>query len=396
MSRFVISLPSQCLPPGKPDGMSIERISQAGSFGGWVRGLPERIRGKEIAYPLGYMASLDGARGLLTLGVLLAHTRMALFSGAMVYMDVFFTMSGFLITSLLIKDFQKRGRISLKNFYLRRFMRLYPALTAMVVVFLALSWIFSDRFEVLLTEAMLSWFYLMDYWWALGQPPVYYTGHTWSLAVEEQFYLLWPLVFIGLLRLGGLTVRTASIIFVMALLFWGWRIWLTYSGAGIDHLYGAFDTRADALLIGCALAVLLKAIDIADHPLAWRLCALAMLPIALGLLAAGFTMDHNYRWYYYVSPLFGALPAAIAIVGSLHPDRNLMHMIQEHPVPVFIGRICYGLYIWHFLIFTWIVGWAGEYRYGMVLLIGWPLTFAIATLSFYLIERPFMRARPGV
>ena len=190
--------------------MSVDRILQTGGYGRWARGLLERIRGKEIAYPLGYMASLDGARGLLTLGVLLAHTRMALFSGAMVYMDVFFTMSGFLITSLLIKDFQKRGRINLKNFYLRRFMRLYPALTAMVVVFLALSWNFSDRFEVLLTEALLSWLYLMDYWWALGQPPVYYTGHTWSLAVEEQFYLLWPLVFIGLLRVGGLTLRTAA------------------------------------------------------------------------------------------------------------------------------------------------------------------------------------------
>jgi peptidoglycan/LPS O-acetylase OafA/YrhL len=236
----------------------------------------------------------------------------------------------------------------------------------------------------------------MDYWWALGQPPVHYTGHTWSLAVEEQFYLLWPLVFIGLLRLGGVTVGTVAVILAIALLFWIWRIWLTWNGASIEHLYGAFDTRADALLIGCALAVLLKAIDIADHPHVWRLCSLAMLPIALGLLAAGFTMDHTYRWYYYVSPLFGALPAAIAIVGSLHPDRNVMHRIQEHPVPVFIGRICYGLYIWHFLIFTWIVSWAGEYRYGMVLLVGWPLTFAIATLSFYLIERPFMRARPGV
>ena len=342
------------------------------------------------------MAGLDGARGLLTLGVLLAHTRMALFSGAMVYMDVFFTMSGFLITSLLIKDFQKRGRISLKNFYLRRFMRLYPALTAMVVVFIALSWFLSDRFDILLTEALVSWFYLMDYGWALEQIPVYYTGHTWSLAVEEQFYLLWPLVFIGLLRLSGLTVRTACVIFAMALLFWGWRFWLTYNGASIAHLYNAFDTRADALLIGCALAVLLKVIDIADHPLISRFCALAMLPIALGLLAAGFTMDPNYRWYYYVSPLFGAFPAVIAIIGSLHPDRNLMHMIQEHPVPVFIGRICYGLYIWHFPIFTWIEGWAGQYRYGMILLIGWPLTFAVATLSFYLIERPFMRARPGV
>ena len=375
--------------------MSVDRILQTGGYGRWARGLLERIRGKEIAYPLGYMASLDGARGLLTLGVLLAHTRMALFSGAMVYMDVFFTMSGFLITSLLIKDFQKRGRISLKNFYLRRFMRLYPALTAMVVVFLALSWIFSDRFEVLLTEALVSWFISWTIGGRWGSPGLLYRAHlvaggrgTVLSALAPGFHRPAPSRRADRQdRICHLPDRPA----VLGL-------------AVLAHLHRrrhrsplrCFRHARRRAAVGCALAVLLKAIDIADHPLAWRLCALAMLPIALGLLAAGFTMDHNYRWYYYVSPLFGALPAAIAIVGSLHPDRNIMHMIQEHPVPVFIGRICYGLYIWHFPIFTWIVGWAGEYRYGMVLLIGWPLTFAVATLSFYLIERPFMRARPGV
>ena len=376
--------------------MSVDSIMQTGGYGRWVRGLLERIRGKEIAYPLGYMASLDGARGLLTLGVLLAHTRMALFSGAMVYMDVFFTMSGFLITSLLIKDFQKRGRISLKNFYLRRFMRLYPALTAMVVVFIALSWIFSDRFDILLTEALVSWFYLMDYWWALGQTTgLLYRAHlvaggrgTVLSALAPGFH--WPApsrradrqdrichlrdrpAVLGLADLAHLQRRRHRSP------LWCFR---HARRRAADRLRPRRSAQGDRHRGPPARLAVLRARH-ASH--------------RAGAAGGRLHMDHNYRWYYYVSPLFGAFPAAIAIVGSLHPDRNIMHMIQEHPVPVFIGRICYGLYIWHFPIFTWIVGWAGEYRYGMVLLIGWPLTFSVATLSFYLIERPFMRARPGV
>jgi peptidoglycan/LPS O-acetylase OafA/YrhL len=150
----------------------IERIltSNRLSLGG--RQFAARLSGKSVTYPLGYMAALDGARGFLTLGVLLAHTRMALFEGAMAYMDVFFTMSGYLITSLLIKDYEKRGKISLKNFYVRRFMRLYPALTAMILCLIAASLLFSPNFRDRLYEALVSWFYLMDYAWLFMTTPV--------------------------------------------------------------------------------------------------------------------------------------------------------------------------------------------------------------------------------
>lgn len=374
----------------------IERLRAAGqqSPGGWQ--LAARLRGKNVAYPLGYMAALDGMRGFLTLGVLLAHTRMALFEGAMVYMEVFFVMSGYLITSLLIKDYEKHGGIRLRNFYVRRFMRLYPALTAMILCFLVASWLFSPNFKDRLNEALVSWFYLMDYAWAFMTTRVEYIGHTWSLAVEEQFYLLWPLVFIGLLRVSGLTVRTSLIAFAIAAACWVWKAALTYDGAPIIRLYESFDCRADALLAGCGLAVLLKTIEISSYPRFYRFCSYSLLPMALVMIVVGFTMDQRMRWYYYVSPLMAALPAAIAVIGLLHPQRTFMHRIYEHPVPVFIGRICYGLYIWHMPIFVLIAAWAPKgMGYMMTLLIGWPITFAIATLSHYLIERPFMRARPG-
>ncbi len=354
-----------------------------------------RFSGKSTAYPLGYLAALDGTRGLLTLGVLLAHTRMALFEGAMVYMDIFFAMSGYLITSLLLKEYEKRGRISLKKFYARRLMRLYPALTAMVLCVIAAAWFFSPNFRAVRNEALTSEFYLMDYAWLLGIPSEY-TGHTWSLAVEEQFYLLWPLLFIALLKIGGVSVRTAIITFALAAAFWGWKIALTYSGASISHLYDAFDCRADALLTGCGLAVLLKAVDVSSYPRLFKLCSRSLPLLALAMIVIGLTMNHQMRWYYIVSPLFGAIPGAISVVGLLDPQRTAMHAIYEHPVPVFLGRICYGCYIWHFPIFVLLSAWAPKgYTYIIVFLIGWPLTFAIATASHYLIERPFMRVRPG-
>jgi peptidoglycan/LPS O-acetylase OafA/YrhL len=346
-------------------------------------------------YPLGYMAALDGARGLMTLGVLAAHTRMALFPGAMVYMDVFFTMSGYLIASLLIAEYRRHGKINLGKFYLRRFKRLYPALAGMIAIFVLACLLFASDLKSRLTEAAASFFYLMDYWRAFGLPGVHYTGHTWSLAVEEQFYLLWPLCFIALLRLFGLSGRTAAIAFAAAAGFAAWRIWLTATGTDIGYLYNAFDMRADALLIGCGIAIALACVDLADYPRLSTLLANSLAPLTAVMLAVGFLVDGDMRWYYYVSPLFGALPAIIFIGAIVAHKRTAMHAFYEHPFPVFCGRICYGLYVWHFMIFMWVTDWAPtQYRYITIFLVGWPLTFAAAIASYYLLERHFMRTRP--
>ena len=267
--------------------LSVAGTTAARTFAARAGGFFPPWTTSRAAYPLGYMAALDGARGLMTLGVLLAHTRMALFQGAMVYMDIFFAMSGYLITSLLIADYEKRGSISLKKFYVRRLLRLYPALATMIIAFVVICWGYSTDFHARLTEAAVTFFYLMDYWRPFVGTGVKYLGHTWSLAVEEQFYLLWPLIFIVLLRIWGLPAKTATVILGLAAMFWSWRIWLAASGAGIPRLYDCLDTRADALLIGCALAVSLKVIDLAAYPKFAAFCARALLPLA----AAGLAWD---------------------------------------------------------------------------------------------------------
>jgi peptidoglycan/LPS O-acetylase OafA/YrhL len=185
------------------------------------------------------------------------------------------------------------------------------------------------------------------------------------------------------------------IIFVMAAMFWLWRIYAAWHGASYEDLYPRFDFRADALLVGCGLSVLLSKIDLASYPRFWRFCSLSLGPLAVGMIVVGLTMNHRMMWYYYVSPLFGAIPSAISVIGLLHPDKTFMHRLYEHPVPVFCGRICYGLYVWHVPIFVWISSWPTK-LYIILFLVGWPLTFAVATLSYYLIERPAMRIRPSI
>jgi peptidoglycan/LPS O-acetylase OafA/YrhL len=344
------------------------------------------------AYPLGYVLSLDGARGIMILGVLVAHTHPGVWQGAIIYMDVFFAMSGYLITSLLLADHEKRGRIDFKKFYIRRFMRLYPALVAFLLVMVCVTLLFSSDRLPKLKEALIAFFYLTDYWRALNPTAIHYTNHLWSLGVEEQFYVLWPMLFALILRGFGVSWRSVAIIFAGAVLFWAWRIWLVHKGASISYLYNAFDTRADALLVGCGMAVLMKLMNLADYPRLAKILSASLLPMMLASVVACMYLSWYMRWYYVVSPLFGAIPATVLIISLVQGPRSPIHWLFEHPLAVFCGRICYATYIWHFPIFLLMRELGLNHVH--ILLIGWPITDALAVLSYYFIERHFMRARP--
>jgi peptidoglycan/LPS O-acetylase OafA/YrhL len=361
-----------------------------------LRGLLSRGAINHADYPLGYVASFDGLRGLTTLGTMSAHTDLSFFGGAAVYMDVFFAMSGYLITSLLLNDYRRNGRISLKKFYLRRIVRLYPALMIMLIIFIVACCLFSTDLFRRLAEAGYAFFYLTDYWLGINYPiRGLYLAHTWSLAVEEQFYLLWPLTFILVLRLLRPSWRAVTAVFVLAVGFALWRIYLTYSGVPTRWLFFCFDAHADSLLAGCGTAIVLKLVDLRDYPRTSRVLAASLAPLFCFELACGLFVDLRLRWYYYALPLFGAIPALVCIGGLVQPDRTFMHRVYEHPVPVFIGRVCYGLYLYHWPIFLCVQEWAPPAHAQLVtLLVGWPLSFLAAAASYFLIERHFMRARP--
>lgn len=185
---------------------------------------------------------LDGVRGIAILAVFLNHTQPTL-SGGFLGVDLFFALSGFLITGILLNEFNRTGSISLRSFYYRRALRLLPALVVFLLV--CAPWAHWQA-----TTATMFYFANWHSFEFLG-PLV----HTWSLSVEEQFYIAWPVVLLLLLRLKlSKTAIAAGLITIIALIFI-WRLYLLKSGASWERAYKGTDTHTEGLLIGCVIAL---------------------------------------------------------------------------------------------------------------------------------------------
>jgi peptidoglycan/LPS O-acetylase OafA/YrhL len=273
-----------------------------------------------------YNPALDGIRALAVLAVVAVHSSMPWASIGYTGVDVFFVLSGFLITSLL-RDQAERGGIRLGEFYLRRARRLYPALLAMLALYLAtVPWLFPSPNHV--REAGIAAVYLTDF--ALGRAPfegTWAVGHTWSLAVEEQFYLVWPLVVVGLTRIR--TRRYVAYLLLTAYLAQTlWRMW-AHVEIGMMETYYRPDTHCGGLILGALLAYL---------PWRSRWWALAIPPL---VLAAWWTLaDGGPRSY----PQFWMELAAAATI--LWAMSGAAGVLGWRPL-VYVGQISYGLYLFH-------------------------------------------------
>src|SRR5829696_6902681 len=209
---------------------------------------------------LNYLPGLDGVRAMAVIAVLLYHADLGVYGG---YLGVesFFVLSGYLITTLLLLDIQNHGRVRLQTFWLRRARRLLPALFVMVAGSLAITAILlPDEFAALMRDAfaaiayVTNWYLIasgQSYFDAAERPPL--LQHLWSLAIEEQFYLIWPLLFAALMRFvraRGTLVLTLIIALGSAALMW----WLYDPGADPSRIYYGTDTRSAGLLLGATLA----------------------------------------------------------------------------------------------------------------------------------------------
>lgn len=345
-------------------------------------------------FPLGYSASLDGARGLMTLGVLAAHLHYHWYPGAIIFMDTFFIMSSYLITSLLIKDHASERRVNFRRFYVRRIRRLLPALVAMLVVYtLTILWLGRPR-EAEFRGILATLFYFMNWARAFEWPMSPYLGHAWSLSIEEQFYALWPLLFLGVVRWKHRALRVATGLALLACASAAWRAWLEHQGASLPRLYNGTDVRLDGLCLGAALAFVGRA---RGQPLgdAARSALRVSTPwVAAILFVWGFSASYYDRsWYQWQSQVCMVLSTWL-VAGLVLGDRTRLHPLLEAPFTVFLGRICYGLYIWHHPIFLIM---EDHLKLGLAtrVMVGLPLTFAVAIVSYHLIELPFIaRQRP--
>jgi peptidoglycan/LPS O-acetylase OafA/YrhL len=334
---------------------------------------------------LGYHPALDGVRAVSILAVMAYHT--GWIRGGFLGVDVFFVLSGFLITSLLLGEFDATGDVSFRAFYARRALRLLPALAPVVLVAGAamLAWDPSRRTALFLLSVV---FYVAN-WSMLHGLRASLLGHTWSLSFEEQFYALWPPLLLLMLR----TIRRRGVLLAVlvgaAALAVVYRFAIMPTPWGMRRLYLALDAHADPVLIGCAAALLFASPWLGRTSRAARgwdaLAGLGALVLAAAFLLARFPEDYA-RWSASTLAALGAVPLIIA--GAL-PSSRCARLLGREPLG-WIGRRSYALYLWHYPVFYLADGplAPGRTLEPLAALLGWALTFALAAASFRYIERP--------
>ncbi|CAN5542628.1 acyltransferase family protein [soil metagenome] len=343
------------------------------------------------------MPALDGLLGLAVLGVLLFHAGHLV--GGFLGVDLFFTLSGFLITSLLLAEGAQVGRIGLGGFWARRARRLLPALAVVLVAVAFYAWFLADPDELVRIRGdalatigyVANWrevFAGQDYWLLfLGASPL---QHTWSLAIEEQFYLVWPLVVSGLLVVTGRR-RLPAVLLGVSLVLAAGSAWLMSAldepGEHTRTYYGT-DTRAAAILLGVSLAAFL-ALRGPVRSLAARVALEVAAVAGVVLLAlAWINADGRSDYLYDAGFLALAVAATAVIAGAAHPRPSVVGRALSFPPLRWVGLVSYGAYLWHWPVFVVLDD-------GSTSLSGWGLvaarlavTFAIAAASYVLLERP--------
>jgi peptidoglycan/LPS O-acetylase OafA/YrhL len=358
--------------------------------------LPPPSRG---AAKVPYLAGLDGMRALAVLGVMLYHAEIPWMRGGFLGVDVFFVISGYLITLLLVSEHQRTHRIDAKQFWMRRARRLLPALYALLfgVTVICVVWVREDlaKLKGQLVAALTyttNWYLIFtkeSYFDHLGRPPL--LQHLWSLAVEEQFYLLWPILLAVLLKV--LRRRVDLLAIVLAVMVLASTIWMAvlYDAADPSRAYYGTDTRASALLLGALLALFWRPGHLSRGEVGERGGRVDLIALGgLGLLVLfAIYASATGSFLYYGGFLVAGLATLTVIAATAHPRSHLAKALGVRPLR-WIGLRSYAIYLWHWPVFcltrpgidvSWTTTQAFYVRFG--------LTFALAEASYRYIELPF-------
>jgi peptidoglycan/LPS O-acetylase OafA/YrhL len=315
---------------------------------------------------LAYRPELDGLRAIAILLVFLQHAQISVVNFAgWAGVTMFFTLSGFLITSLLMVEKEARGRIDLGLFYFRRALRLLPALAVMVGAVLLLSAISGDDLGL---PALVALFYVGN-WADIAGLRMGLFGHTWSLGIEEQFYLVWPILLILVRRRTAMllvcVVGIASSIAIRYLVF-------NPAPEAIGRAYQGLDVRADALLLGCALALLGW-----SFPRWTGWLGLAVIALAIALIPS------KTGWVHAGIPLT-AVGTALMIGSRIPITAGAM---------VALGGISYGFYLWHFPIIESTRWLAASLSPPVLVGVWFTATLLVSVASRRLVELPALALR---
>ena len=358
---------------------------------------------------MGYLPGLDGVRALAVLGVLLYHGDLTWMKGGFLGVDVFFVLSGFLITTLIVEEYNRSGRIDFKRFYIARARRLLPPLLLMlVVVGMLAAFIYRDSAASFRADAIASLFYVTNWWYifsdasyfeAIGRPP--FLQHLWSLAVEEQFYLLWPALVLILLRWRGRR-GVFYVAIIGALASTAWMAFLAITNgypqeADPSRAYFGSDSHIMGLLLGAALAMVWR-----PGRLSTRLTAGAKAVVtAVGFLALLVVLYFFWQVGEYSNFLyrggFLALSGVVCVLiaAASHPGAPFGKMLGSQPWR-YIGQRSYGLYLYHWPIYVITRPDLDIPLDGPALLaLRLGLTFLVAELSYRYVEIPIRRGAIG-
>jgi peptidoglycan/LPS O-acetylase OafA/YrhL len=367
------------------------------------------------------VTALDGLRAFALLIIIGYHFGVARFQGGFFSLDIFYVLSGYLITGLLVGEWARAARIRLGAFWARRARRLLPALAVvLVVVTLVVRFTYPAGLYPDLRMADLSALFYFSNWWQIAASGNYFvaTGaispltHTWSLAVEEQFYLVWPLVVLAVLHLARSVARRtagrvdrgvealAAISAVGVVASASEMAWRYGPRANITRLYFGTDTHAQSILVGAVLACTLTLVQ-RRRGLAGMAPVATSRPARVGLTALGLaglagtvvlttTMTGTSPSAYRGGFLLSALSAAALITGAVCVAGGPIARVLSVRPMVWMGTVSYGAYLWHYPVDIELDA-ARTGLHGVALLAVRVLaTFALAAASYYLVERPVM------
>lgn len=378
------------------------------------RRVPERSSG---------IPALDGIRAIAVALVLVGHGGIPGVGGGFIGVDIFFVLSGFLITSLLIDELGRNGRIELTGFWIRRARRLLPALLVMVLaVAFARSVFPPDAVDGLRDDGVAAFLWVANWAFVAHKTDYFSQGdapsplqHTWSLGVEEQFYLIWPVLLVGVAVLIGAILKrygtsatvnqvriTIGVLAVIGAAASAAEAILLADDSALNRVYFGTDTRAQALLIGAAASAFL----VRDWPAlmaGWpvirrrwthwfgRAASLAGLAVLAVIAHTATGSSHEFRRGLLT---LTALAAAAVIVQAALDQESATARVLSFPPLVWLGAISYGVYLWHWPIFLVLngerTGWSGYQLFAARC----AATLALAIASWWLIEQPIRRWRP--
>jgi peptidoglycan/LPS O-acetylase OafA/YrhL len=355
------------------------------------------------------MPGLDGVRAIAVLAVVVFHMDESWLPGGFLGVDVFFTLSGFLITSLLLAELDSRGKLDFKAFYIRRARRLLPALYLVLVATAILAvTVAQDAAERVKEDAIAAFFYVTNWWYVLhgtsyfeatGRPPM--LQHLWSLAVEEQFYFVWPVLCWLLWRLGRrravrIGAAAGALVSTALMAYFAVRDGMP-SLADPSRIYFGSDTHAMTLLVGAVLATVWSPARLRERLTGRGIAAVsasgagALLVLFVIFAAVGYDSSALYRGGFLVVGLVTAVVVAAAAVT----ESGFAGALARQPFR-WIGERSYGIYLWHWPVFMVL-------RPGIDLdAEGWPvqvarlvITFGLAELSYRYVEMPIRHGLIG-